>query len=172
MVNGLPSKHKLWVRVPLSAKECICIALESGVLFPTIILMPQMDKVAFFSQLFWLMITFYGFYMITVKTHLPNLARILKVRKKKVEFALKQGSSFQEERASTVASYENVFVNSATESRNLLTQLSQSGSTWLENSSKDINNSALTQLNQDYVLLSGELRGKRFVVHQLAKTGE
>ena len=103
--------------------------------------MPQMDKVAFFSQLFWLMITFYGFYMITVKTHLPNLARILKVRKKKVEFALKQGSSFQEERASTVASYENVFVNSATESRNLLTQLSQSGSTWLENSSKDINNS-------------------------------
>jgi F0F1-type ATP synthase membrane subunit b/b' len=134
--------------------------------------MPQMDKVAFFSQLFWLMITFYGFYIITVNTHLPNLARILKVRKKKVEFALKQGSSFQEERASTVASYENVFVNSATESRNLLTQLSQSGSTWLENSSKDINNSALTQLNQDYVLLSGELRGKRFVVHQLAKAGK
>jgi hypothetical protein len=96
----------------------------------------------------------------------------LKVRKKKVEFALKQGSSFQEERASTVASYENVFLNSATESRNLLTQLSQSGSTWLENSSKDINNSALTQLNQDYVLLSGELRGKRFVVHQLAKAGK
>jgi F0F1-type ATP synthase membrane subunit b/b' len=134
--------------------------------------MPQMDKVAFLSQHFWLMITLYGFYMITVKTHLPNLARILKVRKKKVEFALKQGSSFQEERASTVASYENVFVNSATESRNLLTQLSQSGSTWLENSSKDINNSALTQLNQDYVLLSGELRGKRFVVHQLAKAGK
>ena len=44
--------------------------------------MPQMDKAAFFSQLFWLMVTFYGFYMITVKTHLPNLARILKVRKK------------------------------------------------------------------------------------------
>ena len=150
----------------------VFVTSASGVFFFIELSMPQMDKVAFFSQLFWLMITFYGFYMITVKTHLPNLARILKVRKKKVEFALKQGSSFQEERASTVASYENVFVNSATESRNLLTQLSQSGSTWLENSSKDINNSALTQLNQDYVLLSGELRGKRFVVHQLAKTGE
>ena len=62
--------------------------------------------------------------------------------------------------------------NSATESRNLLTQLSQSGSTWLESSAKDINNNTLTQLNQDYVLLNGELRGKRFVVHQLAKTGE
>jgi F0F1-type ATP synthase membrane subunit b/b' len=118
------------------------------------------------------MVTFYGFYMITVKTHLPNLARILKVRKKKVEFALKQGSSFQEERASTVASYENVFVNSATESRNLLTQLSQSGSTWLESSAKNINDNTLTQLNQDYVLLNGELRGKRFVVHQLAKAGK
>ena len=150
----------------------VFVTSASGVFFFIELAMPQMDKVAFFSELFWLMVTFYGFYMITVKTHLPNLARILKVRKKKVEFALKQGSSFQEERASTVASYENVFVNSATESRNLLTQLSQSGSTWLENSSKDINNSALTQLNQDYVLLSGELRGKRFVVHQLAKTGE
>jgi F0F1-type ATP synthase membrane subunit b/b' len=134
--------------------------------------MPQMDKVAFFSQLFWLMITFYGFYMITIKTHLPNLARILKVRKKKVEFALKQGSSLQEERDSTVASYENVFVKTANESRSLLTQLTQSGDAWLEGSVKDINNNALTQLNQEYVLLNGELRGKRFVVHQLAKAGK
>lgn len=150
----------------------VFVTSASGVFFFIELAMPQMDKVAFFSQLFWLMVTFYGFYMITVKTHLPNLARILKVRKKKVEFALKQGSSFQEERASTVASYENVFVNSATESRNLLTQLSQSGSTWLESSAKDINNNTLTQLNQDYVLLNGELRGKRFVVHQLAKAGK
>jgi F0F1-type ATP synthase membrane subunit b/b' len=134
--------------------------------------MPQMDKVAFFSQLFWLMITFYGFYMITIKTHLPNLARILKVRKKKVEFALKQGSSFQEERDSTVASYENVFVKTANESRGLLTQLTQSGDAWLAGSVKDINNNTLTQLNQEYVLLNGELRGKRFVVHQLAKAGK
>ena len=134
--------------------------------------MPQMDKVAFFSQLFWLMITFYGFYMITIKTYLPNLARILKVRKKKVEFALKQGSSFQEERDSTVASYENVFVKTANESRNLLTQLSQSSDAWLSDSVKDINNNALTQVNQEYVLLNGELRGKRFVVHQLAKAGK
>jgi len=150
----------------------VFVTSASGVFFFIELSMPQMDKVAFFSHLFWLMVTFYGFYMITVKTHLPNLARILKVRKKKVEFALKQGSSFQEERASTVASYENVFVNSATESRNLLTQLSQSGSTWLESSAKDINNNTLTQLNQDYVLLNGELRGKRFVVHQLAKAGK
>ena len=150
----------------------VFVTSASGVFFFIELSMPQMDKVAFFSQLFWLMVTFYGFYMITVKTHLPNLARILKVRKKKVEFALKQGSSFQEERASTVASYENVFVNSATDSRTLLTQLSQSGSTWLESSAKDINNNTLTQLNQDYVLLNGELRGKRFVVHQLAKAGK
>ena len=37
---------------------------------------------------------------------------------------------------------------------------------------KDINNNTLTQLNQDYVLLNGELRGKRFVVQQLAKAGK
>ena len=131
--------------------------------------MPQFDKVTFFSQLFWLSITFYGFYMITIQTYLPGLARILKVRKKKVEFALKQGSSFSEERDSTVASYENVFVNSANESREMLTSFSNESNDWLNETRTGINASNLEKLNQDYILINGELRGKRFVIQQLTK---
>ena len=121
--------------------------------------MPQFDKVTFFSQLFWLSITFYGFYMITIQTYLPGLARILKVRKKKVEFALKQGSSFSDERDSTVASYENVFVNSANESREMLTSFSNESNDWLNETRTGINASNLEKLNQDYILINGELRG-------------
>jgi|TARA_B100000780_G_C20999651_1_gene399956 F-type H+-transporting ATPase subunit b len=131
--------------------------------------MPQFDKVTFFSQLFWLSITFYGFYMITIQTYLPGLARILKVRKKKVEFALKQGSSFSDERDSTVASYENVFVNSANESREMLTSFSNESNDWLNETRTGINASNLEKLNQDYILINGELRGKRFVIQQLTK---
>jgi len=42
--------------------------------------MPQLDKVTFLSQFFWLCIAFSGLYLILVKTFLPYLSRILKVR--------------------------------------------------------------------------------------------
>jgi len=42
--------------------------------------MPQLDKVTFASQFFWLCITFFSTYLILVKFYLPSLARIIKVR--------------------------------------------------------------------------------------------
>jgi hypothetical protein len=42
--------------------------------------MPQLDKVTFISQFFWLCITFFSTYLILVKFYLPALARIIKVR--------------------------------------------------------------------------------------------
>ena len=57
----------------------VFVTSASGVFFFIELSMPQMDKVAFFSQLFWLMVTFYGFYM---TTYIPNLAYISEVRQK------------------------------------------------------------------------------------------
>jgi len=42
--------------------------------------MPQLDKVTFLSQFFWLCIVFFSMYLILVKLFLPSLARIVKVR--------------------------------------------------------------------------------------------
>jgi hypothetical protein len=42
--------------------------------------MPQLDKVTFLSQFFWLCIVFVSLYLILVKNFLPKLARIVKVR--------------------------------------------------------------------------------------------
>jgi hypothetical protein len=42
--------------------------------------MPQLDKVTFLSQFFWLCIVFFGLYLILVKHYLPALARIVLVR--------------------------------------------------------------------------------------------
>jgi len=42
--------------------------------------MPQLDKVTFLSQFFWLCIVFAGLYLILVKYLLPSFARIIKVR--------------------------------------------------------------------------------------------
>lgn len=42
--------------------------------------MPQLDKVTFLSQFFWLCIVFISMYLILVKFFLPALARIVKLR--------------------------------------------------------------------------------------------
>jgi len=42
--------------------------------------MPQLDKVTFLSQFFWLCIVFFSLYLLLVKFYLPSLARIVKVR--------------------------------------------------------------------------------------------
>jgi hypothetical protein len=130
--------------------------------------MPQFDTAAFFSQLFWLTVTFYGFYIIIIQTYIPGLTRIIKVRRKKLELAQSQGSAFDTERLDTIASFENIFAKSANESRTLLGKTLESGSAWSAASLNDANGGALKQVNHDYLYLNGEIRGQRYVIQQLA----
>ena len=58
--------------------------------------MPQFDKITFFNQIFWLLITFFGFYFIILKSLLPVLAAGLKTRKKIMNFIFLAGSSSSE----------------------------------------------------------------------------
>lgn len=46
--------------------------------------MPQLDMITFFSQIFWLTVTFYGFYFFILRVYLPKIAVVLKTRKKKL----------------------------------------------------------------------------------------
>jgi hypothetical protein len=131
--------------------------------------MPQFDTAAFFSQLFWLTITFYGFYIIIIKTYLPGLTRILKARRKKLDLAQSQGSAFEMERQETITSFENIFANSANESRVLLGKILDSGSNWVSKSLKESNIGELQKVNHDYLYLSGEIRGQRYIIQNLAK---
>ena len=45
--------------------------------------MPQLDKVHFLSQYFWLCVFYFGFYFLVTKHFLPRMARILQFRKNK-----------------------------------------------------------------------------------------
>ena len=46
--------------------------------------MPQLDKVHFLSQYFWLCVFYFGFYFLVTKHFLPRMARILQFRKNKM----------------------------------------------------------------------------------------
>nr|AML60764.1 ATP synthase F0 subunit 8 [Monodopsis sp. MarTras21] len=58
--------------------------------------MPQFDKITFFNQIFWFLLTFLGFYFIVLKTLLPVLAASLKTRKKIINYITLAGSSLGE----------------------------------------------------------------------------
>lgn len=55
--------------------------------------MPQFDKITFFNQIFWLLLTFSVFYFLVLKNLLPALASGLKTRKKLVTFLYSTAST-------------------------------------------------------------------------------
>ena len=67
--------------------------------------MPQFDKITFFTQIFWLFFFFLGFYLVFLKTFLPKLASVLKVRVKKLQKGVEGVSIFAEEQEVTTSAF-------------------------------------------------------------------
>ena len=88
--------------------------------------MPQLDTVTFFSQLFWLMFFFFGFYGFVLDGVLPNLAQLLKVRMKKMTLQSQRMGSFGTEGREILRNYEASVANTCSDARSL-------GSTGLAN---------------------------------------
>ena len=49
--------------------------------------MPQLDKLTFLTQFTYLIIFYFGFYLLLVKHFLPRLARLIKIRQAKIALA-------------------------------------------------------------------------------------
>lgn len=126
--------------------------------------MPQLDKITFLSQVFWLIVGFISFYLITLRFILPTIAEILKVRQKKIEYNSTQLTSFKEEESFVTEQYETVLRNSLVESQKLLTEAVQSSLLWLETSMKKTNESTLLDMNKEYIKAVGEISGQKYLV--------
>jgi F0F1-type ATP synthase membrane subunit b/b' len=126
--------------------------------------MPQFDTVTFLSQLFWLTIIFTTFYMVVIKNFLPGLTRIMKIRRKKLEYGAKQGSGFMQETSDTNANYDQLLGNKLAESKDSLSSVTQSSTNWVDNVVKSINTEGdLKQANQAYLNTSINIIGKRIL---------
>jgi len=58
--------------------------------------MPQLEKYAFFSQIFWFSLTFFAFFVLLLQRILPAIARNLKFRNKLLTYYKKSASAFQQ----------------------------------------------------------------------------
>lgn len=111
--------------------------------------MPQLDKVTFLSQYFWLLIFFFGFYIFQLKFFLPEMSRILKFRKKTLNrssaFTLQEENSKVRNSASTVL--ENLFKNS----RNIFKKLSLNSENLFSDYANKYNQKDLKKGNVKYL---------------------
>jgi|TARA_B100000780_G_scaffold165184_1_gene115493 F-type H+-transporting ATPase subunit b len=129
--------------------------------------MPQLDTFMYLSQVFWLLVLFTVFYILVLNNILPNISRVLKLRRKKIS---SEGSSvFSEEHNSVMVTTSNVLEESLINSTTSLSKTRISTFDWLEVSLKEANEKTLLDLNKTYLKNIGELKGQSLLITDIIK---
>lgn len=118
--------------------------------------MPQLDKVTFLSQFFWLCFFYLGFYYIILKFYLPKISRILALRRKKMGFSQEGMISLQQENQKVRENYELLLSKALTTSKNLFNNFFSRTTNWLDNNSTTINKTHYQNVNASFIHSLGE----------------
>lgn len=127
--------------------------------------MPQLDHVSYFSQFFWVSIFFLSFYVILVRSLLPRVATVLKLRKK-----LTLGSSNEissPKFSSESNSYESVLSGSIKETNALLADVSRNSSEWVKSTTEKIASQNLGESNSKYLESIADILSKKYIIQSL-----
>lgn len=118
--------------------------------------MPQLDKVTFLSQFFWLCAFFLGFYLLVLKNFLPKMSRVLKYRKKKLGQSHQGVGSMHKENTLVRSSANKVLESGLKNSKDLFKLNSQRTEKWMLNLIKGTNNTSFQNTNNTYLQSIGE----------------
>jgi hypothetical protein len=129
--------------------------------------MPQLDKVTFLSQFFWLCALFLGFYLVVLKNFLPKMSRVLKYRKKKLGESHQGVGNMHKENNLVRSSANKVLESGLKNSKDLFKQNSQRTEKWMLEFIRGTNNLSLKNTNTTYL----ESIGERSISHKLSVQG-
>lgn len=113
--------------------------------------MPQLDKVTFFSQYFWLLIFFLTFYFFVLKIVLPTVVTIFKLRKKKLEAMVNDIETLKKEESSILSNYDSVLIDSFASSKEIFNSAVVKSNKWIDESARNINKTSLLDVNKKYL---------------------
>jgi len=120
--------------------------------------MPQLDQYSFFTQYFWLFLCFLGFYFLILKSFLPKVAQILKVR-----ISMMEGGLAQDElkRIAFSLNTEKICagaheVSGLGSSKDLFTKSFDDTSNWSSKTVQTINKEALGEIHEAYIGTIGQ----------------
>ena len=122
--------------------------------------MPQLDTYMYFSQVFWLLVIFTIFYILILNNILPNISRVLKLRRKQISVG--DNSVINEEYKTVMNTTSGVIEVSLKDSTSFLSNTRDSSSIWLKTSLKEANEKTLLELNKTYLKSIGGLKGQSF----------
>lgn len=116
--------------------------------------MPQLDKVHFFSQYFWLCVFYFGFYFLISKHFLPAMARVLQLRKDKCSHTPQE--SADSELKNVQESGNTVLDNIFSTSHKFWSQNSRRISDWYGGKVLNCNQNYLRECNKLYIKKVGD----------------
>ena len=118
--------------------------------------MPQLDKVTFLSQFFWLCLFYLGFYYLVIKYFLPKISRILTLRKKKMNLSQYGSNSLQQENQQVRQNLDNILSRGLSLSRNVFNDFLSRTNSWLDRSLTGVNKTHYKTVNNSYIQSLGE----------------
>ncbi len=118
--------------------------------------MPQLDKVTFLSQFFWLCFFYIGFYFLILKFFLPKMSLILKLRKNKLTGSQNNVNNLTQENKKIQTNYEILFTNALITSKNTFNKSFNLIEAWLHNTVQNTEKKHFVGLNKKYIKSVGE----------------
>ena len=118
--------------------------------------MPQLDKVTFLSQFFWLCFFYFGFYYVILKFYLPKISRILSLRQKKMGFSSQGMISLQQENQQVREDYQELLSKALSVSKTLFNNFFSQTTDWLSTNATTINKTQYQKVNTSFVQSLGE----------------
>ena len=131
------------------------------VFFKKVTTMPQLDKLTFFSQFFWLSFFFLGFYIALVKYYLPKMSRILKVRNIKVSSSQDGFSDVKKENGLVRENVDNLVIHGLKNSRQFFHESFQNTSEWVQNKVEMTNKGHFQNMNKTYLSTVGDFHSSQ-----------
>lgn len=129
--------------------------------------MPQLDKITFFSQFFWLSFFYLGFYFLIYKYFLPKMSRALKFRKRRMNNSQQGVTSMAEESDKVGSSYQALLSTGLTTCKSVFNQNFKGAEEWLNNTVSVANQTRLKKTNRAYIFSLGERSiSQRLIISQ------
>ena len=111
--------------------------------------MPQLDKITFLSQFFWLSFFYLGFYFLIYKYFLPKMSRTLKLRKRRMNTSQEGVTDMGEESQKVANSYQTLLSTGLTTCKSVFNQNFKGAEDWLNNTVSQANQTRLKNTNQN-----------------------
>jgi hypothetical protein len=129
--------------------------------------MPQLDKITFLSQFFWLSFFYLGFYFLIYKYFLPKMSRTLKFRKRRMNTSQDGTLNMEEESHKVASSYQTLLSTGLNTCKSVFNQNFKGAEDWLNNTVSQANQTKYKNTNVLYISSLGERSiSQRLVISQ------